>query len=196
MLSSTNSIFTRLSGSGGCGAGRRFITMATKRGYHHSLYLATSTVPSNKSFKLQKTHPNLSPRIQVRFNTITASTDGTQIPDDVKNLTIEKYHEVADETFEILLDDLDSFFEKNKIMEADVDEEAGVMQINCSEGTYVINKQPPTKQIWLASPISGPKRFDFHNNQWICLRDNVKLADLLKNEMELMYTNFQWSKQF
>lgn len=28
-------------------------------------------------------------------------------------------------------------------------------------GTYVINKQTPNKQIWLSSPVSGPKRFDF-----------------------------------
>lgn len=28
-------------------------------------------------------------------------------------------------------------------------------------GTYVLNKQPPNKQIWLSSPISGPKRYDW-----------------------------------
>lgn len=28
-------------------------------------------------------------------------------------------------------------------------------------GTYVLNKQPPNKQIWLSSPLSGPKRFDY-----------------------------------
>lgn len=139
---------------------------------------------------------NLCPSKQCRFNSITASTDGSVIPDDVKNLTLEKYHETADATFEILLNDLDAFFEQNKIMEADVDEEAGVMQINCSEGTYVINKQPPTKQIWLSSPISGPKRFDLHNDRWICLRDNVKFSDLLKNEMNMMYSNFEWSQHF
>lgn len=26
-------------------------------------------------------------------------------------------------------------------------------------GTYVINKQPPNKQIWLSSPVSGPDRY-------------------------------------
>ena len=33
-------------------------------------------------------------------------------------------------------------------------------------GTYVINKQPPNKQIWLSSPQSGPKRYD-----WVILGD-------------------------
>jgi frataxin len=133
---------------------------------------------------------------QIRYNSITASTDGSTIPDDVKNLSIEEYHKVSDQTFEILLDELDDFFENNRIMEAEVDEEAGVMQINCSEGTYVINKQPPTKQIWLSSPISGPKRFDLHDGQWISLRDNIKLSELLQDEMNQMYGGFEWSNPF
>lgn len=133
---------------------------------------------------------------QLRYNSITSSTDGSIIPSDVVQLSIQEYHDVADETFEQLLTDLDSFFEDHKIMEADVDEEAGVMEINCSEGTYVINKQPPTKQIWLSSPISGPKRFDYHDNSWISLRDGVKLSELLESEMKLMYGDFKWSKPF
>lgn len=28
-------------------------------------------------------------------------------------------------------------------------------------GTYVLNKQPPNKQVWLSSPVSGPKRYDW-----------------------------------
>lgn len=133
---------------------------------------------------------------QVRHNAITSSTDGSDIPNDVKSLTTEEYHHLADETFEQMLDELDLFFEENKIMEAEIDEEAGVMEINCSEGTYIINKQPPTKQIWLSSPISGPKRFDHHNNQWVCLRDGVKLSELLQNEMSQMYGEFKWSSLF
>lgn len=35
----------------------------------------------------------------------------------------------------------------------------GVLTANTGKaGTYVINKQTPNKQIWLSSPISGPKR--------------------------------------
>lgn len=133
---------------------------------------------------------------QIRYNSITASTDGSNIPLDVQNLTIEDYHKISDSAFETMLDELDSFFEENKIMEAEIDEEAGVMEINCSEGTYIINKQPPTKQIWLSSPISGPKRFDLHQGQWICLRDNIKLSQLLQDEMNQMYGGFEWSNPF
>lgn len=40
--------------------------------------------------------------------------------------------------------------------------QAGVLEVSLPpSGTYVINKQPPNKQIWLSSPVSGPKRYDF-----------------------------------
>lgn len=63
-------------------------------------------------------------------------------------------------------------------------------------GTYAINKQPPNKQIWLSSPKSGPKRYDYvivgegqQNKQdtatgeWVYLRDGTTLNDLLANEI-------------
>ena len=63
-------------------------------------------------------------------------------------------------------------------------------------GTYVINKQPPNKQIWLSSPVSGPKRYDWvvlgdgQNEKegtaagnWIYLRDRSSLNDLIRDEM-------------
>ena len=63
-------------------------------------------------------------------------------------------------------------------------------------GVYVINKQPPNKQIWLSSPTSGPKRFDYvmlgdgqqdkqdtASGDWIYLRDGSKLTDILRDEL-------------
>ena len=63
-------------------------------------------------------------------------------------------------------------------------------------GTYVINKQPPNKQIWLSSPLSGPKRYDWivigegmHQKQesgvgdWIYMRDGSTLNELLRKEI-------------
>ena len=66
-----------------------------------------------------------------------------------------------------------------------------------SKGTYVLNKQPPNKQIWLSSPESGPKRYDWviHGESmehkaggeavgdWVYLRDGSSLADLLRVEV-------------
>ena len=63
-------------------------------------------------------------------------------------------------------------------------------------GKYVINKQPPNKQIWLASPISGPKRYDYvvmsegqnakegtGKGEWVYMRDGSTLSELLRTEI-------------
>jgi frataxin len=73
----------------------------------------------------------------------------------------------------------------------------GVLSIDMgSKGTYVLNKQPPNKQIWLSSPFSGPKRYDWvllgesmHQKEgggtghWVYLRDGSSLEGLLKKEI-------------
>ena len=68
-------------------------------------------------------------------------------------------------------------------------------------GTYVLNKQPPNKQIWLSSPVSGPKRYDWIVEQkkgasedevtrrWIYLRDGSALTDLLNEELKTSLPN-------
>jgi frataxin len=75
--------------------------------------------------------------------------------------------------------------------------QAGVLHVIMrSGGEFVINKQPPSGQIWLSSPISGPKRFDWvvkgdsqqdkegtGRAHWVHMRDRTPLADLLKREL-------------
>lgn len=61
----------------------------------------------------------------------------------------------------------------------------GVLTVKFGEphGTYVINRQTPNKQIWLSSPKSGPKRYDFVNSQWVYKHDGKTLHELLNNEI-------------
>ncbi len=60
----------------------------------------------------------------------------------------------------------------------------------------MINKQPPNKQIWLSSPITGPKRYDYvissegqdakegtGDGEWVYLRDGSTLSALLEKEI-------------
>ena len=65
----------------------------------------------------------------------------------------------------------------------------------------MLNKQPPNKQIWLSSPVSGPKRYDWVVNaedggndggargtaakkgDWVYLRDGSTLNGLLEEEV-------------
>jgi frataxin len=72
------------------------------------------------------------------------------------------------------------------------------------KGTYVINKQPPNKQIWFSSPFrpvnlsiqaniscsrshlnSGPKRYDYSEqaDNWIYSRDGKSIGSVLDEEL-------------
>jgi frataxin len=76
-----------------------------------------------------------------------------------------------------------------------------------AHGIYVINKQPPNKQIWLSSPFrcvlvshwhilhtntlrSGPKRFDWdpEAEAWIYSRDGTSLRTLLSTELAEVFS--------
>lgn len=55
------------------------------------------------------------------------------------------------------------------------------------DGTWVLNKQGPNKQIWWSSPISGPKRFEYdvRLKKWVNTREkDVELVRLLSLEIE------------
>ncbi|KAI1438563.1 mitochondrial chaperone Frataxin [Xylaria sp. CBS 124048] len=110
------------------------------------------------------------------------------------DITEAQFHELADDC----IDDLLAKYEKMQDARTDIDVEysAGVMTLKIDHiGTYVINKQPPNKQIWLSSPVSGPKRYDWvviregqdqkqdsASANWIYLRDGSSLGELLRRE--------------
>ena len=65
----------------------------------------------------------------------------------------------------------------------------------------MLNKQPANRQIWLSSPLSGPKRFDWvllgegmdqkeggGSGEWLYLRDGTKLSELLRKEVGIETT--------
>ncbi|KUI58943.1 hypothetical protein VP1G_06163 [Cytospora mali] len=110
-------------------------------------------------------------------------------------LTDGEYHELADEYLEVVLAQLESIADKNESVE--VEYSAGVLTVVFPGlGTYVINKQPPNKQIWLSSPLSGPKRYDYvlygegqaqkegtATGDWVYLRDGSTLTELFLGEL-------------
>ena len=87
-------------------------------------------------------------------------------------------------------------------------------------GTYVLNKQPPNRQIWLSSPVSGPKRYDWvvqgggkegegqgqgekegedngqeeeeGGGEWVYLRDGSTLSGLLEEEVGVVVGEEGW----
>lgn len=54
-------------------------------------------------------------------------------------------------------------------------------------GEYVFNKQPPNKQIWVSSPITGPKRFNLGSfERFYNTRNKEDLFEYLEKEIELI----------
>ncbi|PPQ80016.1 hypothetical protein CVT26_011898 [Gymnopilus dilepis] len=91
---------------------------------------------------------------------------------------------------EDLLATLEELIESRGEADQEVDYHSGVLTLNLGRsGTYVINKQPPNKQIWLSSPMSGPKRYDFHpdTKSWVYSRDNKTLDGLLSEELSEVF---------
>lgn len=102
------------------------------------------------------------------------------------------YERVCSET----LDALCYYFEEltenaQNLTSCDVTYGDGVLTIKFGNeyGTYVINRQTPNKQIWLSSPTSGPKRYDFISTEgqlgrWIYKHNGECLHDLLQRELK------------
>uniref|UniRef100_A0A8C9BL14 Frataxin, mitochondrial n=1 Tax=Phocoena sinus TaxID=42100 RepID=A0A8C9BL14_PHOSS len=61
----------------------------------------------------------------------------------------------------------------------------GVLRIKLGGalGTYVINKQTPNEQIWLSSPSSVRKRYDWTGRNGVYSHDGVSLHELLATEL-------------
>ncbi|KAI1471747.1 Frataxin, partial [Daldinia caldariorum] len=106
--------------------------------------------------------------------------------DSSSSITMAQYHDLADEYLDAVLTKFEELQDEHG--EIDVEYSSGVMTVKIPNvGTYVINKQPPNKQIWLSSPVSGPKRYDYVRSaegkgEWVYYRDGSTLTELLLKE--------------
>lgn len=109
-------------------------------------------------------------------------TDGTEIDESsIDALTASEYDEESNTYLEMIYDHLETLAEERAEIEADLN--LGVLQFDLPpNGLYFIHKQPLNKQIWLLSPITGPKRYDSINGKWTTLRDGTTLTELLEDE--------------
>ncbi|XP_071865619.1 frataxin [Bombus fervidus] len=113
-----------------------------------------------------------------------------------QELTPVEFEKISDETLDSLTEYFDELIEQTAhLSDADVSYGDGVLTVKFgnSHGTYVINRQTPNKQIWLSSPKSGPKRYDFINGRWIYKHDGKTLHELLNSEIAAIVrdqTNF------
>ncbi|KAF4623355.1 hypothetical protein D9613_001605 [Agrocybe pediades] len=107
------------------------------------------TVQKCSIHRLHPTKPagrSLAPRCRM------LSTPPPQVNES--HLSMEEYHNLADEAMDNLLETMETLVEERGDADQEVDYHSGVLTLNLGKhGTYVINKQPPNKQIWLSSPI-------------------------------------------
>ncbi|KAF2151797.1 Frataxin [Myriangium duriaei CBS 260.36] len=107
----------------------------------------------------------------------------------------DAYHTLADGYLERVVARMEEIQEGRE--DVDVEFASGVLSITFPpHGTYVLNKQPPNRQIWLSSPVTGPKRYDWvvagesmqgkegsGVGDWVYLRDGSSLTELLRKEL-------------
>ncbi|XP_021068809.1 frataxin, mitochondrial [Mus pahari] len=106
--------------------------------------------------------------------------------DNPSSLDETAYERLAEETLDSLAEFFEDLADKPYTLEDyDVSFGDGVLTIKLGGdlGTYVINKQTPNKQIWLSSPSSGPKRYDWTGKNWVYSHDGVSLHELLAREL-------------
>lgn len=100
------------------------------------------------------------------------------------------YEKLAEETLELLYDFFEDLANQPFVpKDYDITLVNGVLTIKLGEtlGTYVINKQTPNRQIWLSSPVSGPKRYDWTGKNWIYSHDGISLHELLTKEFSMLF---------
>jgi frataxin len=101
-----------------------------------------------------------------------------------------EYNSIADASLETLQGALDDWLEDNHLdnnttSETEVMLASGVLTLKLPpHGTWVINKQSATQQIWWSSPLSGPKRFEFSDGAWWSTKDGLNMTSQLAQELQ------------
>ncbi|KAG0349735.1 Mitochondrial chaperone Frataxin [Podila minutissima] len=104
----------------------------------------------------------------------------------ISDLSDDDYHTVSDAAMDRMVEYFEDIGDEHEIPGYDVEYQSGVMTLKLGDkGTYVVNKQPPNKQLWLSSPTSGPKRYDYdqEHETWFYNRDHHSLKYLLDTEI-------------
>jgi len=92
---------------------------------------------------------------------------------------------MSDSAFESLADSLLAALEEGIGSHADAELQGGVLTVEGNDGTWLVNKHAPTRQIWLSSPQSGARHyaFDDGSGQWKDTRGGPELLALLSAEL-------------
>jgi frataxin len=134
------------------------------------------------------------PREHVLSQRRLLSTDDPSSSSSSLLATEREFHDVADETLEGLQDAVEQALESSGIQEQfEINLANGVLTLVLPpHGTWVINKQTPNRQLWWSSPISGPRRYEYdENDEWVYTRDESHSATLFQTLQEEVHHIYQ-----
>jgi frataxin len=105
--------------------------------------------------------------------------------------TESAYHTFADQSLEDIQDAVEEALEDKGVPEFEITLASGVLtMVMPPHGTWVINKQTPNQQIWWSSPLSGPRRYEHEDGDWVFTRDeshHMTLKEALAEELQEIY---------
>ena len=92
---------------------------------------------------------------------------------------------MIDSAFETLADSLLATLEEALGDHVDAELQGGILTVEGDEGTWIVNKHAPTRQVWLSSPRSGARHyaFDAGTGQWRDTRGGDDLLAVLGAEL-------------
>ncbi|CUF13011.1 frataxin, mitochondrial, putative [Bodo saltans] len=102
---------------------------------------------------------------------------------------MEGFHNIAfNSAADALLEEMESAIEAcdSDVVE-DINYSDGVLNIDTTKGSFVLNKQAPNIQLWLSSPISGPHHYNMINEEgrvvWRSDKDQHDLVEKMEREL-------------
>lgn len=121
---------------------------------------------------------------------MTSNTQDKATSEHKCELSEAAYEKLADDTLDPLAEYFEDLTDEQFTgPDYDVVFSSGVLTVKVGgdHGTYVINKQTPNRQIWLSSPTSGPKRYDWTGERWVYAHDGISLHQLLSVEFSIIF---------
>ncbi len=97
-----------------------------------------------------------------------------------------EFSALAESTLLFIADTIEAQDPQGRI---DVDFHSDILNLTTKEGVFVINKHTAAKEIWLASPRSGPHHFSYVAGTWLS-KGNVNLFNVLQAELEITFNIF------
>ena len=98
-----------------------------------------------------------------------------------------EFHIHADAGLYALFEALEPAYEAGALETLEL--ENGVLTIETAEGKHmVVSKHAPSRQLWLASPISGGLHFSYGNTRWL-LADGRELHAVLSADLLTLGVN-------